>query len=83
LGTPLLAKLSDRFGPRTIYIISISLFAAGSLMLIIADTVIVLFAGRALQGFGAGGIFPVATWGLQAGTAQTQTQTNTKATATP
>ena len=61
LGTPLLAKLSDRFGPRTIYIISISLFAAGSLMLIIADTVNVLFAGRALQGFGAGGIFPVAT----------------------
>jgi EmrB/QacA subfamily drug resistance transporter len=61
LGTPLLAKLSDRFGPRSIYILSISFFAAGSLLLVIADSANTLFAGRALQGFGAGGIFPVAS----------------------
>jgi MFS family permease len=60
LGTPLLAKLSDRFGPRSIYILSIALFAAGSLVLVIATTPAMLFYGRAIQGFGAGGIFPVA-----------------------
>jgi EmrB/QacA subfamily drug resistance transporter len=61
IGTPLLAKLSDRFGPRAIYILSISLFAAGSLLLVVADNASTLFAGRSLQGFGAGGIFPVAS----------------------
>lgn len=61
VGTPLLAKLSDRFGPRAIYILSIALFAAGSLLLVVADNASTLFAGRSLQGFGAGGIFPVAT----------------------
>ncbi|MBT8441527.1 MAG: MFS transporter, partial [Gammaproteobacteria bacterium] len=61
IGTPLLAKLSDRFGPRAIYILSISIFAAGSMLLVVADSAGALFAGRALQGFGAGGIFPVAT----------------------
>ncbi|MGI9341794.1 MAG: MFS transporter [Gammaproteobacteria bacterium] len=60
LGTPLLAKLSDRFGPRAIYILSIALFAVGSLVLVVATTPAMLFYGRAIQGFGAGGIFPVA-----------------------
>jgi len=61
LGTPLLAKMSDRFGPRSIYILSIAFFAGGSMVLVIADSAGQLFAGRALQGFGAGGIFPVAS----------------------
>lgn len=61
LGTPLLAKCSDRFGPRLIYIVSIGLFAAGSLVLVAASQPLGLYAGRAIQGFGAGGIFPVAS----------------------
>lgn len=60
VGTPLLAKMSDRFGPRTIYIASISLFALGSLVLILAPSPEVLLLGRAIQGFGGAGIFPVA-----------------------
>lgn len=60
VSTPLLAKLSDRFGPRTIYIASILCFAAGSLLLVVATVPGWLFAGRGIQGFGAGGIFPVA-----------------------
>jgi EmrB/QacA subfamily drug resistance transporter len=60
VGTPLLAKLSDRFGPRAIYIFSISCFAAGSLLLVMTSQPTWLFIGRGIQGFGAGGIFPVA-----------------------
>jgi EmrB/QacA subfamily drug resistance transporter len=58
LGALLLAKMADRHGPRVIYIISILLFAAGSLLLVIAETEWTLYIGRALQGFGAGGVFP-------------------------
>jgi MFS family permease len=60
IGALLLAKLADRHGPRPIYILSIALFAAGSLLLVIAQSEWMLYAGRAIQGFGAGGIFPAA-----------------------
>lgn len=60
IGTPVLAKFSDRLGPRLAYIVSIGLFAAGSLMLVIASGPEALYYGRAIQGFGAGGIFPIA-----------------------
>ena len=58
LGALLLAKLADRSGARLIYIVSIIFFAMGSLMIIAAESSWMLFAGRATQGFGAGGIFP-------------------------
>ena len=60
IGALLLAKLADRHGPRPIYIVSIALFALGSLMLVLAESSWVLYAGRAVQGFGAGGFFPAA-----------------------
>lgn len=60
IGTPLLAKVADRTGPRLAYILSIGLFAAGSLMLVVAPGPELLYYGRAVQGFGAGGIFPIA-----------------------
>lgn len=60
IGALLLAKLADRHGPRPIYIASITLFAAGSLLLVVAESTLSLYIGRALQGFGAGGIFPAA-----------------------
>ncbi len=60
VSTPLLAKMSDRYGRRSVYIFSISSFALGSLLLVLSPSVEYLMAGRALQGFGAGGIFPVA-----------------------
>ncbi len=60
VSTPLLAKMSDRYGRRTIYVTSVTLFAGGSLLLVLAPSVGFLMAGRAVQGFGAGGIFPVA-----------------------
>jgi len=60
VGTPILAKLSDRLGPRPVYITSISLFAVGSLMLVIGPGPEWLYVGRVVQGFGGAGIFPVA-----------------------
>lgn len=61
VGAPLLAKLSDRTGRRAVYAQSLALFAAGSLVVAAAPTFEVLLIGRAIQAFGAGGIFPVAT----------------------
>jgi len=63
IGTPLMAKLSDRFGRRSIYILDVILFGLGSLVVAIspANLFSSLLVGRALQGFGAGGIFPVAS----------------------
>lgn len=60
LGTPFMAKLSDVFGRRSIYVIDVLLFAAGSLVVALSPSFGVLLLGRAIQGFGAGGIFPVA-----------------------
>ncbi len=61
VGISLFAKLSDKFGRRIIYILSILIFASGSLIVSITDTYGYLLLGRAVQGFGASGIFPVAS----------------------
>ncbi|MFB6285717.1 MAG: MFS transporter [Candidatus Bipolaricaulia bacterium] len=61
VGTPLLAKLSDRFGRRWVFSTNVGLFALGSLGVALAPGFAGLLAGRAVQGFGAGGIFPVAS----------------------
>lgn len=61
IGTPLWAKLSDISGRRTIYVLDVVLFAIGSLVVALAPGFEVLLIGRALQGLGAGGIFPVAS----------------------
>jgi len=63
IGTPLMAKLSDMFGRRSIYVLDVTLFALGSLVVALSPSNLfaVLLAGRALQGLGAGGIFPVAS----------------------
>ncbi len=61
VGTPLMAKLSDAMGRRSIYILDVSLFALGSLLVAAAPSFALLLVGRAVQGLGAGGIFPVAS----------------------
>jgi EmrB/QacA subfamily drug resistance transporter len=60
VGTPLMAKLSDRFGRRSIYIADVALFGAGSLLVASAGSLPAMVLGRAVQAIGAGGIFPVA-----------------------
>jgi multidrug resistance protein len=61
VGVTFLAKLSDLFGRRNIYIISVAIFAIGSAIVAMSDDITVLLIGRAVQGFGASGIFPVAS----------------------
>ncbi len=60
IGTPLMAKLSDIHGKKFIYILDIILFGVGSYITITSPSFEILLVGRAIQGMGAGGIFPVA-----------------------
>jgi EmrB/QacA subfamily drug resistance transporter len=61
IGTPFMAKLSDRSGRKKIYLLNIILFGIGSLISAFAFNFDTLLLGRVIQGFGAGGIFPVAS----------------------
>jgi EmrB/QacA subfamily drug resistance transporter len=61
VGISLMAKLSDLYGRRKIYIISLSIFAIGSLIVALSHNFNLLLVGRVVQGFGASGIFPVAS----------------------
>ena len=60
-STALMANLSDRFGRRAIYLLDIALFAVGSLCIARSTTFGMVLVGRAIQGFGAGGITPTAS----------------------
>jgi MFS family permease len=60
-GVSLFARLSDIFGRRNIYIVSLGIFALGSLIVSVSENFDTLLIGRAVQGFGASGIFPVAS----------------------
>jgi MFS family permease len=57
----LAGSMADRYGRRPIYLICISLFAAGSVLAIVAPSYAIFLVARAIQALGAGGIFPVAT----------------------
>ena len=56
--TPIFGRLGDMFGKRRLLVISLSVFAAGSVVAALADSLELLVAGRVLQGAG-GGIFPL------------------------
>ncbi len=61
---PVMGKLADRSGRKRIYLVSIALFGAGSLLCGLAQDVgsfWMLLGARALQAVGGGGIVPVAT----------------------
>jgi len=60
-GSSIMAKLSDRFGRRPIYMLDIALFGVGSLVVALSPTFEVMLLGRAMQGLSAGGIFPIAS----------------------
>ena len=61
---PIMGKFADKFGRKYVYLLSVSLFGAGSLLCGLSQGVgsfsMLLFA-RAIQAIGGGGIVPVAT----------------------
>ncbi len=57
---PLYGKLSDVYGRRPIYFISMAFFLIGSMLSGLSATMGQLIAFRALQGVGAGGLMPLA-----------------------
>jgi len=56
---PLYGKLSDLFGRRPLYVIGIAIFLVGSALSGLSQTMWQLIAFRALQGLGAGALFPI------------------------
>ena len=56
---PAYGKLSDLYGRRRMFVISISIFLAGSALCGLAGSMGELIAFRALQGIGAGGLLPL------------------------
>jgi len=60
VSIPVMSKLSDTYGRRSLYIVCVSIFAAGSVLAIVSPNFAVLLIARAIQAVGAGGIFPVA-----------------------
>jgi MFS family permease len=61
LSIALASAMADWYGRRAVYLACISLFAVGSVIAISAPSYPVFLVARAIQGLGAGGIFPVAT----------------------
>ena len=61
IGVSLFARLSDVYGRRNIYMLALAIFGMGSLWVAFSHEFSSLLVGRAIQGFGASGIFPVAS----------------------
>ncbi len=57
---PIYGKLSDIFGRKKLYIISMVLFLSGSILCGLAGSMQELIVFRAIQGLGAGGVLPIA-----------------------
>lgn len=54
VATPLAGRLGDRYGKRMVILWSLALFALGSVVSALGDSIGVLIAGRVVQGLGAG-----------------------------
>ena len=60
IGSPIMAKFSDFYGRKKIFILDVVLFAVGSCLIAFSFNIESIFIGRIVQGFGCGGLFPVA-----------------------
>lgn len=60
ITTPLYGKMSDLFGRRIVYQVSITMFVIGSACCALAQTMNQLVAARAIQGLGGGGLMSLA-----------------------
>ena len=60
IGSPVMAKFSDFYGRKKIFILDVILFGLGSCLIASNISIELIFLGRIIQGFGCGGLFPVA-----------------------
>ncbi|MFN2544127.1 MAG: MDR family MFS transporter [Actinomycetota bacterium] len=60
ITVPIYGKLSDLYGRRLLFLVAIGIFLVGSMLCGLSQSMTQLIAFRGLQGFGAGGIFPLA-----------------------
>ncbi|MFM5883151.1 MFS transporter [Methanobrevibacter gottschalkii] len=60
IGSPIMAKFSDFYGRKKIFILDVLLFGIGSFLIASSMNIESILLGRVIQGFGCGGIFPVA-----------------------
>ena len=60
VGSPVMAKFSDFYGRKKIFIMDVLLFGIGSALIAFSFSIESIFLGRIIQGFGCGGLFPVA-----------------------
>src|SRR3954467_10935902 len=58
IATPILGRLGDMFGKQRLLAIALGLFAVGSIVCALSDSLGGLILGRGLQGLG-GGVFPL------------------------
>lgn len=60
MTTPLYGKLSDTYGRKPAFFVSITIFLVGSVMCGLSDSMTSLIVNRAIQGLGAGGLITLA-----------------------
>ncbi len=58
--TPLYGKMSDLFGRRIVYQVSITIFMFGSILCAVSQSMTQLVGARAIQGMGGGGLMSLA-----------------------
>jgi EmrB/QacA subfamily drug resistance transporter len=58
VATPIMGRLGDMFGKNRLLVVALSVFALGSLVSALSQSIEVLIAGRAIQGVG-GAVFPL------------------------
>lgn len=58
VATPIFGRLGDMFGKQRLLAVSLALFAVGSVVCALSDSLGPMIVGRALQGLG-GGVFPL------------------------
>lgn len=56
ISAPIYGKLSDMYGKRRLFAVSMSIFLVSSILCSLVGTLPQLIAARAIQGFGAGGL---------------------------
>jgi EmrB/QacA subfamily drug resistance transporter len=61
IATPIVGKLSDRYGRKKLFLIEIVIFTIGSLGVALSPNFTFFLAARLFQSFGGGGIFIIAS----------------------